>query len=162
VTGLSVLVEKPIVPKNPLTVRNPNTLPSTDWLAIAQSHLTAAKLLAGHATPQPHEAIYLAGFALEVALKGKGLVENIAVDPTHDLEELLVRSQVLRKARTQAVPAAAITRLGFPAPTYLDLFIFIKSQWHNELRYSVGTATPNAATEFATAVEEMVNWLWAA
>ena len=141
----------------------PTDMPISGWQSIARSHLTSAEILANHMPPQPHEALYLAGFALEVALKGKTLQEGIAIEPTHDLEELLVRSQILREAKRTTIPTSAETALGLPAgTTYWDLFDIVLSAWFNELRYSVGSATPRAAVDFVSTVKELEGWLWTA
>jgi hypothetical protein len=136
-------------------------LPIAGWQKIAQSALAAATVLANHSPPQPHEALYLAGFALEVALKGKGLQEGVAVDPIHDLEELLVRSQILRPAKGMIVAGNVAAKQGLPiSATYWDLFDIIRSQWFNELRYSVGSVRPTVAADFVDIVRELEGWLW--
>jgi len=141
----------------------PSDLPIAGWQAIAQSHLAAATILASHTVPQPDEALYLAGFALEVTMKGKGLQEGVAVDPIHDLEELFVRSQVLRPARATRIPATSASALKLAADTtYWDLFDFVRSQWFNELRYSVGNTLPETAVNFVDTVKELEGWIWAA
>lgn len=141
----------------------PGDLPVAGWQAMAQSRLAAAAVLAAHAAPRPQEAVYLAGFALELALKGKGLQEGVAVDPIHDLEELLVRSQALRPARTTVVSPATATALGFsPGATYWQLFDLVRSQWHNEVRYGGGKTMPHEAKTFVAIVQELEGWLWSA
>jgi len=147
---------------NPLTIPGRNIPPAANWLALAQSNLQAATALATHTSPQPHEAVYLAGFALELALKGKGLLEGVGLPEIHALEELWVRSQLLRKSRTDPVPTATAGRWQFDPVIGWDVFMHVNSRWHNEQRYSVGTTTANDAREFVDAVSELVRWLWTA
>ena len=141
------------------TARGPSP---AEWLGIAQRHLAAAETLLAAAPAHPDEAVYFAGFALEVALKGKGAREGIAVEPVHDLEELLVRSQVLREAKAATIPPPVVARLGFSQATYWDLFKFAALNWDNELRYNVASVTPAMASDFVRAARELVDWLWKA
>jgi hypothetical protein len=138
-------------------------MPVASWRAMAQGHLEGATVLANHVDPRPHEALYMAGFALELALKGKGLQEGVAVEAIHDLEELLVRSQALRSARATTLPAekASALRLA-PGATYWHLFDFVRSNWINERRYSDTRVPTHVARGFIHAVKELEGWLWTA
>jgi hypothetical protein len=133
--------------------RKPLGLKTGDWQRLTTSNLTAATALLN---------LYLAGFALETALKGKTYMEGIEPESTRDLKELLYASQVFRAAKATAVPYAVSTRLGAVYPTYLDLFGYLVNTWDNELRYSAAGSALANAREFVMAVEEMVGWIWTA
>ena len=146
----------------PPRAKEPNDISVAEWRAIADSNLGAAHALLVPDPPFAHHALYLAGFAVEVALKGKCILQGIPLKKDHSLLDLLLRSQLLRPAQATTIPADVVdTDLGgVPYGTYFDLFRFLGSAWHNELRYSL--ASKANASEFVQGAREMVRWLWIA
>lgn len=143
--------------------RKASSLNAAEWRQLTDGTMRSAKALLALTPPQAHDALYLAGFALETALKGKTLMEGIPPLETHDLTELMYCAQIYRKLKADPVPSAVNARIGSgPYPKYEDLFDFLVKNWDNEKRYSVTGTSISDATEFVTAVEEMVAWIWTA
>lgn len=163
----------PPPPLNPTLLASPTItdfgrMTSADWQRIADDQLIAAETLINAASPCPNEALYLAGFALEVALKGKICLEGLSIGAkTHNLADLLYRSQILRAARATPVSAAARANVPFLATagatySYWQLFSYIYGKWDNQIRYNVGSNSVADSQEFVAAVKEMVAWIWTA
>jgi hypothetical protein len=141
-----------------------------DWEEVAKRYLLAAESLIQAEPGHPDQALYMAGFALELALKRTIKKRDIPIQQhmgtmTHNLLHLLFFSQLYMEARQTVMLSGAIQNVGFltgatpPGFTYWELFTHIYSKWYNEFRYSTGNTTYAEATDFVQAVKEMMAWI---
>jgi hypothetical protein len=159
----------PSLPASP-KITEMSLLAVDDWKSIASAHVAAAETLLASDPPHPNEALYLAGFALEVALKGKICLEGLPIGGlSHNLADLLYRAQIYRPAKVTQVPDISRAKVSFLAQapanfpyTYWQLFSYIYAKWDNQIRYSVGSTSTLDSQEFVAVVKEMVTWIWLA
>jgi HEPN domain-containing protein len=131
-----------------------------EWTALAKRHLEAAKLLANNEPSHPEDAVYLAGFALEVALKGKTVAEKVPLSKLHDLTELLYRSQLLRSAREQILLDKLASELQLPSNiSYLEFFEYLFGYWNNQMRYSITRLEVEQTKSYLMQTEEAIRWI---